>query len=218
MKINKFNIGNEKNLVLEIYDILPDDFLQSHLPETHKFKKIFNFYPGYQFKAADNIGNIINEKLAPILQQEYSFKNFKSRGAFSVITNEKKDITPQTAFPHYDSLNNNLIVCLFYVSDTPNSGTSFYRFEPTKIEKVSETNNKLYNKYIEKNTIKRNNFVERDIPDFTEIHFCKHEKNKALIFYGANLHGVIYDKKDLNLNNLSEPRVTYNHYLHLNEK
>jgi hypothetical protein len=60
--------------------------------------------------------------------------------SFSMVTAPPETLTPAQRAPHFDSTDPGYIALLHYLSDTPGTGTAFYRQRATGIEVVDETN------------------------------------------------------------------------------
>jgi len=60
--------------------------------------------------------------------------------SFSMITAPPEMLSPAQRAPHFDSTDPDYIAVLHYLSDTPGTGTAFYRQRATGIEVVDETN------------------------------------------------------------------------------
>ncbi|GAA0316678.1 hypothetical protein GCM10009087_28890 [Sphingomonas oligophenolica] len=60
--------------------------------------------------------------------------------SFSMITAPPATLSPAQRAPHFDSTDPDYIAVLHYLSDTPGTGTAFYRQRSTGIEVVDEAN------------------------------------------------------------------------------
>jgi hypothetical protein len=60
--------------------------------------------------------------------------------SFSMVTAPAATLSPAQRAPHFDSTDPDRIAVLHYLSDTPGSGTAFYRQRGTGIELVDEAN------------------------------------------------------------------------------
>src|SRR5665213_1843109 len=60
--------------------------------------------------------------------------------SFSMVTAPPATLVPAQRAPHFDSTDPDHIALLHYLSDTPGTGTAFYRQRATGIEMVDEAN------------------------------------------------------------------------------
>lgn len=60
--------------------------------------------------------------------------------SFSIVTAPAATLSPVQRAPHFDSTDPDYIAVLHYLSDTPATGTAFYRQRATGIELVDEAN------------------------------------------------------------------------------
>ena len=106
-----------------------------------------NYYPGLRriIDARDEAAfAYVSETLraaAPFLGGAFDMDSFDLiEASFSMITAPPATLSPAQRAPHFDSTDPDYIAVLHYLSDTPGTGTAFYRQRSTGIEVVDEAN------------------------------------------------------------------------------
>ena len=78
---------------------------------------------------------------APFVGGAFDVEGFDLiEASFSMITAAPETLEPVQRAPHFDSTDADYIALLHYLSDTPGTGTAFYRQRETGIEVVDDTN------------------------------------------------------------------------------
>lgn len=106
-----------------------------------------NYYPGLRriIDARDDAAfAYVGETLrmaAPFIGGAFDVDSFDLiEASFSMITAPPATLSPAQRAPHFDSTDPDYIAVLHYLSDTPGTGTAFYRQRATGIETVDEAN------------------------------------------------------------------------------
>ncbi len=106
-----------------------------------------NYYPGLRrvIRTADTSAYAMIERLleqaAPFVGGGFDVDGFDLiEASFSLVTKAPEALTPPQRAPHFDSTDPNYLAVLLYLSDTPGTGTAFYRQRATGIENVDEDN------------------------------------------------------------------------------
>jgi hypothetical protein len=106
-----------------------------------------NYYPGLRriIDERDEAGfAYVGETLraaAPFIGGAFDVDSFDLiEASFSMITAPPATLSPAQRAPHFDSTDPDYIALLHYLSDTPGTGTAFYRQRSTGIEVVDEAN------------------------------------------------------------------------------
>ena len=106
-----------------------------------------NYYPGLRriIDARDEpafayVGEALRTA-APFIGGAFDVDSFELvEASFSMITAPPAMLSPAQRAPHFDSTDPDYIAVLHYLSDTPRTGTAFYRQRATGIEVVNEAN------------------------------------------------------------------------------
>ena len=106
-----------------------------------------NYYPGLRRiiderdEAAFAYVSEILRTAAPFIGGAFDVDTFDLiEASFSLITAPPATLSPAQRAPHFDSTDPDYIAVLHYLSDTPGTGTAFYRQRATGIEVVDEAN------------------------------------------------------------------------------
>jgi len=106
-----------------------------------------NYYPGLRRviherdEAAFACVRETLDRAAPFIGGAFDMDAFDLvEASFSMITAPAATLLPAQRAPHFDSTDPDYIAVLHYLSDTPGTGTAFYRQRATGIEVVDEAN------------------------------------------------------------------------------
>jgi hypothetical protein len=106
-----------------------------------------NYYPGLRrviHERDETAFAYVRETLriaAPFIGGAFDMDAFDLiEASFSMITAPPATLLPAQRAPHFDSTDPDYIALLHYLSDTPGTGTAFYRQRATGIEVVDEAN------------------------------------------------------------------------------
>jgi hypothetical protein len=106
-----------------------------------------NYYPGLRrviYERDETAFAYVRETLriaAPFIGGAFDMDAFDLiEASFSMITAPPATLLPAQRAPHFDSTDPDYIALLHYLSDTPGTGTAFYRQRATGIEVVDEAN------------------------------------------------------------------------------
>ena len=106
-----------------------------------------NYYPGLRRMIEERDENAFayaSETLrtaAPFIGGAFDVDAFDLiEASFSMVTAPPATLVPAQRAPHFDSTDPDHIALLHYLSDTPGTGTAFYRQRATGIEMVDEAN------------------------------------------------------------------------------
>lgn len=115
--------------------------------------------------------------------------------SFSMVTTPPQDLSPKQRAPHFDEVNPNLFALILYLSDTPNTGTAFYRHRATGIEEVTATNLDHFVSIVRHEQEKAPaHFVNESNQNYEQIGFVEARPDRMTIYRGALLHsGIIPD-------------------------
>ena len=106
-----------------------------------------NQYPGLRRVIGEGDGSAFAyvtetlHKAAPFIGGTFNLDSFDLiEASFSLVTAPPATLEPAQRAPHFDSTDPDYIAVLHYLSDTPATGTAFYRQLATGIEVVDEAN------------------------------------------------------------------------------
>jgi hypothetical protein len=110
-------------------------------------RKTDNAYPGLRRVvteadgvAYDRMAQMLRDA-APFIGGAFDLDGFDLvEASFSMVTAAPATLAPEQRAPHFDSTDPRHIAMMLYLSDTPRTGTAFYRQRATGIETVDDAN------------------------------------------------------------------------------
>lgn len=133
----------------------------------------------------------ILQTAAPFLGGTWDIDRFDwLEASFSMVTTPPDALRPFQSAPHYDSPDPGYFALLHYLSDTPGSGTAFYRHRATGTERVDEASAlRLVNAATrETQADPQSGYVSGSNAYFEEIAFVEAVPDRLIIYQGALLH------------------------------
>jgi len=158
-----------------------------------------NMYPGLRRVIAEEdeaasayVGKLLSEA-APYIGGAFDADAFELiEASFSIVTLAPEDLAPEQRAPHFDSTDPRFLAVLHYLSDTPSTGTAFFRQRETGVETVREDNLDAFVAVARR--------AARDIPKayvagsnehYEEIGRIDGAADRLAIYRGAALHSGI---------------------------
>ena len=111
--------------------------------------------------------------------------------SFSIVTTPAAELTPVQRAPHFDSVEPKYIALLHYLSDTPGTGTAFYRHRATGVERVDAVNKGRFLATAAQESCGFNGYIQGSNPWFEEIGRVEAVPDRLVIYQGALLHSGI---------------------------
>jgi hypothetical protein len=113
-------------------------------------------------------------------------------GSFSMVTASPASLSPAQRAPHFDSTDAKYIAVLHYLSDTPGTGTAFYRQRSTGIEQVNGANVDAFVAAAKRESPAFQGYIQSSNPGFEQIGAVEAAPDRLVIYQGCLLHsGVI---------------------------
>lgn len=134
------------------------------------------------------------EACASFIGGAFDFDGFDlEEASFSMVTTPPDRLEPAQRAPHFDEADQNYLAVLHYLSDTPNTGTAFYRHIATGIERVTEGNRDAYIAVAraEAERVPSNGYIFGSNPFFEQIGFVAAVPDRLVIYQGSLLHSGI---------------------------
>ena len=157
-----------------------------------------NHYPGLRraITAEDGPASAYVQRIldvsAPLLSGGLHIDRYDLlEASFSMVTAAPATLSPQQRAPHFDSIDPNYIAVLHYLSDTPGTGTAFFRQRSTGIEIVDDGNAARFVAAARAEPIAQG-YIHGSTPQFEQIGLVEAVPDRLVIYRGAMLHsGVI---------------------------
>lgn len=155
--------------------------------------------------AAYGYANALMQRIAPFIGGAFDVDRFDwIEGSFSMVTAAPGALSPLQRVPHFDSVDPGYLAILHYVSDTPGSGTAFYRQRSTGIERVDAANRDAFIAAARSDGATAAGYINDSNTAFEQIGLVEAKRNRVVIYQGCLLHsGVIPTDMPLS----ADPRV-----------
>ncbi|MDQ1157353.1 hypothetical protein QE385_001680 [Sphingomonas sp. SORGH_AS 950] len=170
-----------------------------------------NGYPGVRrvLTPADGAGHgyatALLEAVAPFIGGAFAVDRFDwIEASFSMITAAPHALSPAQCMPHFDSIDPGYLAVLHYLSDTPGSGTAFYRQRATAIERVDAANRDDFLAAARRAGAARTGYIAGSDTAYERIGMVEARVDRVVIYQGSLLHsGIIPPDMPLN----ADPRI-----------
>lgn len=176
-------------------------------------------YPGLRriIGDADSAANAyvtrLLEAAAPFIGGGFDVDEFDLvEASFSLVTTPRGALTSAQRAPHFDSTDRRYLAVLHYLSDTPGTGTAFYRQRATGIEQVSQENSARFLATAHA-AQPPPGYIVTSNRDYEQIGAVDGHPDRLLIYQGCLLHsGIIPPELPLSPDPLAG-RLTANLFL-----
>uniref|UniRef100_UPI0035C980B1 DUF6445 family protein n=1 Tax=uncultured Sphingomonas sp. TaxID=158754 RepID=UPI0035C980B1 len=131
---------------------------------------------------------------APFLGGAFDMDGFDViEASFSIITAAPATLQPAQRAPHFDSIDPDHVAVLHYLSETPGTGTAFYRQRATGIEVVDATNVAAFVATAKRDAVVRPAaYINGTDAHFEQIGMVEGVPDRLVLYRGNLLHsGVI---------------------------
>jgi hypothetical protein len=158
-----------------------------------------NYYPGLRrviHERDETAFAYVREMLriaAPFIGGAFDVDAFDLiEASFSMITAPPATLLPAQRAPHFDSTDPDYIALLHYLSDTPGTGTAFYRQRATGIEVVDEANVASFVATARRDAVARPAaYINGTDAHFEQIAAVESVPDRLIIYRGNLLHSGI---------------------------
>jgi hypothetical protein len=158
-----------------------------------------NYYPGVRrhiLERDEAAFAYVAETLrmaAPFIGGAFDVTTFDLiEASFSMVTAPAATLSPAQRAPHFDSTDPDYLAVLHYLSDTPETGTAFYRQRATGIELVDEANISRFVATARRDAVGRPAaYINQTDPHFEQIGTIEGVSDRLVIYHGNLLHSGI---------------------------
>lgn len=197
-------IGQEKQPLLIIDNFHPKPFLLQEEAATAKFAKNAPYYPGERSIVQTPYLDIVMQGLTDPMIKLFGYRE----GAkveecyYSKLTTPPHDLHMVQRLPHIDGGDDRKVAVLHYLSGPELGGTAFYRQKATGFETVPNDrfqtySDAVYKEHDELGPPEARYFNESD-DRFEKIAEVEAKFNRAVVYFGCNLHSVLPGNTDFN--------------------
>lgn len=217
-------IGQEKRPLLIIDNFYPKPFLLQEEAVTAAFAKNAPYYPGERAIVQTPYLNILMQGLTDPIIKLFGYRE----GAkveecyYSKLTTPPEDLHMVQRLPHIDGGDDRKVAILHYLCGPELGGTAFYRQKETGFETVTNDRFEIYSDavYKQHDTFgppEAAYFNESD-DRFEKIAQVKAKYNRAVVYFGCNLHSVLpgqtdFEKAKATPLDMSKTRLTINTFI-----
>ena len=158
-----------------------------------------NFYPGLRrfITARDTAAAAYVRKtlqsLAGRINRAFGIDGFDLlEASFSMITASPDTLLPAQRVPHFDSTDPRYLAVLHFLSDTPDTGTAFFRQRETGIEQVTSANRAAFVAAAQQDAAATSGYIGASNPAYEQIARVEALRDRLIVYPGSMLHsGVI---------------------------
>lgn len=158
-----------------------------------------SFYPGLRRfitardAAAAAYVRTTLQALASCINRAFGINGFDLlEASFSMVTASPETLLPPQRVPHFDSTDPYYLAVLHYLSDTPDTGTAFYRQRATGIEQVTDANLPAFVAAAQKDSATQFGYINASNPAYEQIAMVEGVRDRLIVYQGSMLHsGVI---------------------------
>ncbi|UVO49722.1 DUF6445 family protein [Sphingomonas sp. SUN019] len=159
------------------------------------FPRAGNYYPGVRrtLTPADRDGWAYFERtleaVAPFVGGAFDIDSFRvAEASFSIVTASPALLLPAQRAPHFDSLDPKHLAVMHYLSDTPDTGTAFFRQRATGIEAVDAINVDAFIVEAKRAGAASSGYIHGSTSAFEEIGRVEGVVDRLVIYSGRLLH------------------------------
>lgn len=169
-----------------------------------------SYYPGLRrvIEAADRdahtYASALLESVAPLIGGAFDIDCFDwIEASFSMVTDAPETLRAAQRAPHFDTTDAKHLAILHYLSDTPDTGTAFYRQRSTGIEVVDEGNVDAFVAAARRESAALSGYTNASNSAFEQIGAVDARPDRLLIYQGSLLHSGIIPP---GMNRSADPR------------
>ena len=169
-----------------------------------------NYYPGLRQPitremAAHRPVAALLDSVAPLIFDCFDCTGFESVDpSFSMVTLDPGELSAAQRVPHFDSPDPDYLAMLLYLSDTPGTGTAFFRQRATGIERVDPHNIALFLAAAQVTAGERHGYAGGSDDEYEQIGAVAAQPGRVAIYRGGLLHSGIIPAS---MRFSSDPRV-----------
>ena len=170
-----------------------------------------SYYPGVRRVltpadgAAHDYATALLQALAPFIGGAFDVEGFDwIEGSFSMVTAPPATLSPAQRAPHFDAVDPGYLAVLHYLSDTPGSGTAFYRQRSTGIERVDAGNRDAFIAAARRDSALLSGYTNASNAAFDQIGAVAAKRDRVVLSQGCLLQSGIIPA-DMPLS--ADPRV-----------
>jgi len=199
MKPELLILGNSESRVVVVDDFTGAcDHIRALASDLAPFPPHTVYYPGVrrivtpQDTTAHDYMHRLLIDASPYIGGAFDIDRFDwIEGSFSMITRPPETLGPRQRAPHIDTVEAKYLAILHYLSDTPGTGTAFFRQRSTGIERVTADNFDQYVAAAQVDNPQATGYINGSDPWFEQIGQVDAKPDRLVIYEGCLLHSGI---------------------------
>lgn len=211
-------IGKERMPLLIIDNFHPNSDLIVGSLKDKTFIANAPYFPGVRSPVSESYFHPIIDALSDVLRNIFLYANGMKieESFFSLTTTPREDLHMVQRLPHVDGGNDMKIALLHYLCGQEHGGTAFYRQCRTGFETVSSARFNDYTLAVHQDHeslgAPEPKYFENSDARFEQIHRIEAKFNRAILYFGLNLHSISLGIKPLT-HDPKTGRLTVNTFL-----
>ena len=210
-------IGKEKMPFVLIDNFFPDPTVLVKDAQSRTFTANAPYFPGIRAAVPGGYFKPVMQGLSYLISNVFQYTSGLElqEAHYSLTTTPPSDLKLMQRLPHIDGGNDMKLALLHYLCGPEHGGTSFYRQKRTNFETVSQHRFNAYKLAVERDQSEYGpptaTYYQGSSKRFDNIYNIEAEFNRAVIYFGLNLHAVTIGEKVLT-DNPATGRLTINSF------
>ena len=217
--IRVHRIGREDEPVAVIDNYFADPDMLVTLAAGLVFEDCVSHYPGHRAAAPPALFEAFFSQAQPVFTEVFGYGP-RARVVecnFSLVTRPPERLSPFQRLPHFDSLVDNRLAVLIFLSPEAQGGTRFFRHVSTGFETITASRHARYTECIEAEVKQKGvpdpRYPTDGAPFFEVLADFEGIYNRALIYRGRTLHSGRIDDSVSFIPDPRRGRLTLNGFI-----
>lgn len=209
--------------------VVIDDFHQTPITLIDKAGDISNFdcykndfYPGVKQPLNNSQYSINFQPYAGALSTVFGSIGDLQQSTYAIANRLETDLLPIQCIPHYDTGDSLQFALVHYLCEPKWGGTAFYRHRSTKIERIGNHNEQVYQQALGREAttygLPPAEYINGDTTLFEQIGIVKAKFNRAVIYPASLLHSGAIRMHKINNEQVSTMRLSITAQLQITEE
>ena len=210
-------IGTERMPLVLIDNFFPEPQTLTNDARKRKFTANAPYFPGIRAAIPSTYFTPLQNSLSFLISNVFQYKSGLElqEAHYSLTTTPASELKLMQRLPHVDGGNDMKLALLHYLCGSEHGGTSFYRQKRTGFETVSRQRFNEYEAAVARDHSEYGPpaaaYFRGSDKRFEEIHHVEAKFNRAVIYFGLNLHAITIGEKAL-INEPISGRLTINSF------
>lgn len=199
-------IGDEQMPLVLIDNFYPNPKVLIDDAARRTFRDNAPYFPGIRATLPEAYFKSLQGALSYLLVNIFQYtRGLELQEAhYSLVTTPAKDLSPMQRLPHIDGGNDMKLALLHYLCGPQHGGTSFYRQKRTGFETVPQARFDAYKNAVSEDQAEYGppnaKYFHNSDKRFEKIHSVEAKYNRAILYFGLNLHAITIGESPLTEN------------------